>query len=165
MRAAFDEPVICPTQIGREDQLDALQQVAAGVAAGSGQTVLVAGEAGIGKSRLVRELAERLGRDGWLVQQGNCFERDRLLPYAPFLDALHGLFTTLPPAELERCLGPALPDLARLLPELASSPPRPPASPTRKKTPHFLRDVRRTVAPGHSAAAAPGHRRRALGRR
>ena len=89
MPAAFDKPVVCPRQIGRDDQLDALRQVAAGAAAGSGQMVLVAGEAGIGKSRLVREFAERLGRDGWVVQQGNCFERDSLLPYAPLLDTLH----------------------------------------------------------------------------
>ncbi len=118
MPATFDEPVVCPRQIGRDDQLAALRQVAERVATGSGQTVLVAGEAGIGKSRLVREFGERLGREGWVVQQGTCFERDRLLPYAPFLYALHALLTTLPPAEVERCLGPALPDLARLLPEL-----------------------------------------------
>jgi predicted ATPase len=105
-----------------------LQQVAAGVAIGSGQTALVAGEAGIGKSRLAREFAKRLGREGWVVQQGNCFERDRLLPYAPFLDELHGLLTILPPAEVERCLGPALPALARLLPELGL-----PSAETRKK--------------------------------
>jgi DNA-binding CsgD family transcriptional regulator/Tfp pilus assembly protein PilF len=104
--------------IGRDEQLNALQQVASGVAIRSGQVVLVAGEAGIGKSRLVRELAERLGRAGWVVQHGNCFERDRVLPYAPFLDELHALLTILPPAEVERCLGPALPHLARLLPEL-----------------------------------------------
>src|SRR5215204_7017336 len=53
--------VVCPVLIGRDDQLDALRQVAASVATGSGQMVLVAGEAGIGKSRLVREFAERLG--------------------------------------------------------------------------------------------------------
>jgi predicted ATPase len=122
MPATFDKPVVCPRQIGRDDQLAALREVAAGMAGGSGQTVLVAGEAGIGKSRLVREFAERLSRDGWVVQQGNCFERDRLLPYAPFLDALHALLSTVPPAEVERCLGPALPDLARLLPELGSPP-------------------------------------------
>jgi predicted ATPase len=84
MSPAFDEPVVYPVLIGRDEQLEALQQVAAGVAIGSGQTALVAGEAGIGKSRLAREFAKRLGREGWVVQQGNCFERDRLLPYAPF---------------------------------------------------------------------------------
>jgi DNA-binding CsgD family transcriptional regulator/tetratricopeptide (TPR) repeat protein len=133
MPASFDEPVVCPTQIGRDDQLAALRQVAVGVASGSGQTVLVAGEAGIGKSRLVREFAERLGREGWLVQQGNCFERDRLLPYAPFLDALHGLLTTLPTAEVERCIGPALPDLARLLPELGLQPTEAAGDPDQEK--------------------------------
>jgi DNA-binding CsgD family transcriptional regulator/tetratricopeptide (TPR) repeat protein len=131
--AAFDEPVVCPRQIGRDDQLGALRQVAARVATGSGQTVLVAGEAGIGKSRLVREFAGRLGRDGWVIQQGNCFERDRLLPYAPFLDALHALLTTLPPGEIERSLGPALPDLARLLPELGLQPAAPFSDPEQDK--------------------------------
>jgi DNA-binding CsgD family transcriptional regulator len=118
MPSAFDAPVVCPSLIGRDDQLDALRRVAARVADSFGQTVLVSGEAGIGKSRLVSEFAERLRRDAWVVQQGNCFERDHLLPYAPFLDAVHTLLATLPPPEVERCLGPALPDLARLLPEL-----------------------------------------------
>jgi DNA-binding CsgD family transcriptional regulator/tetratricopeptide (TPR) repeat protein len=133
MPAAFDEPVVCPILIGRDDQLDALRRAAAGVAAGSGQTVLVAGEAGIGKSRLVREFAERLGRDGWVVQRGTCFERDRLLPYAPLLDVLRALLTTLPPAQVERCLAPALPDLARLLPELGHRPPRQAGDPEQEK--------------------------------
>jgi predicted ATPase len=131
MPAIFDEPVVCPRQIGRDDQLAALRQAAAGVATGSGQTVLVAGEAGIGKSRLVREFAERQGHDGWVVQQGNCFERDRLLPFAPFLDALHASLTNLPEREVERCLGPALPDLARLLPELGLPPAEAPVIPSR----------------------------------
>src|SRR5712664_1701116 len=133
MFPVFDEPVVCPRLIGREEQLDALWRVAAGVATGAGQTVLVAGEAGIGKSRLVREFAGRLGRDGWVVQQGNCFERDRLLPYAPFLDELHALLTSLPPAEVERCLGPALPDLARLLPELGLPPAETASDPEQEK--------------------------------
>jgi DNA-binding CsgD family transcriptional regulator/tetratricopeptide (TPR) repeat protein len=122
MPAPLDEPAVCPTLIGRDSHLDALRQVAARVAAGCGQTVVVAGEAGIGKSRLVREFAERLLRDGWVVQQGTCFERDRLLPYAPFLDVLHALLAGLPTAEVERCLGPAVPDLARLLPDLGPRP-------------------------------------------
>jgi predicted ATPase len=120
MPSALDTPVVCPSHVGRDDQLDALTRVAAGVAGGVGQTVLVVGEAGIGKSRLVREFGEQLARERWMIQQGSCFERDSLLPYAPLLDAVHTILNTLAPAEVERCLGPALPDLARLLPELGA---------------------------------------------
>ena len=120
MVSPLDAPVVCPSLVGRGDQLDALRQVARRVADAAGQTLLISGEAGVGKSRLVRELAGQLEHEGWLIQQGSCFERDRLLPYAPFLDAVHAMLLILPPAEVERCLGPALPDLARLLPELDS---------------------------------------------
>jgi DNA-binding NarL/FixJ family response regulator len=100
--------------------LDALRQVAARVADGLGQVVLLSGEPGIGKSRLVHELCDRLPQQPWAIHQGNCFERDRLLPYAPFLDALQTMLASLSPAEVERFLGPALPDLARLVPELGT---------------------------------------------
>jgi hypothetical protein len=63
--------------------------------------------------------------EGWIVQQGHCFELDRLLPYAPLPDVLRALLTTLTPAEVDRSLGPVLPELAWLLPELALQPPRP----------------------------------------
>jgi hypothetical protein len=89
--ATFDQPMICPNLIARVDDLDALRRVAAGVATGSGQSVLVVGETGISKSRLVREFARGLERDDWVVQQGHCYERDRLLPNAPFLDALRAV--------------------------------------------------------------------------
>ena len=82
--------------VGRAAELALLEAAMAAATAGDGSAVLVAGEAGIGKSRLVREFAERLGRDGWVVQRGTCFERDRLLPYAPLLDVLRALLASLP---------------------------------------------------------------------
>src|SRR5215471_5775884 len=133
MPAAFDKPVICPRQIGREAELDALLHVAADVAAGAGQTVIVAGEAGIGKSRLIREFGTRLEGDGWVFLRGSCFERDRLLPYAPFLEVLHAALASLSAAEVERCLGPSLPELARLLPELGWQPAEPAIDPAQEK--------------------------------
>lgn len=121
MRAAFDEPVVCPILLGRDSQLDGLRQLAAGVTAGRGQAVLVAGDAGIGKSRLVRQLAAGLEQDGWVVLQGNCFERDRALPYGPVAELLrNSLGSPPPPAVLEQ-LGERALDLARVLPELTRS--------------------------------------------
>ncbi|MDQ6675439.1 MAG: AAA family ATPase [Chloroflexota bacterium] len=105
MSAAFDEPVVCPVQIGRDSQLDALRQVAASVTAGSGQVVLVAGEAGIGKSRLTREFVQRLRHDGWVVLQGNCFERDRVVPYGPVTELLRSALGSPPRPRFSRSLG------------------------------------------------------------
>jgi predicted ATPase len=118
MRAAFDEPVVCPVLLGRDSQLDALRQVAAGVATGRGQAVLVAGEAGIGKSRLVRELAAELAQDGWVILQGNCFERDRALPYGPVAELLRNTLDNPPSPAVLAQLGQRALDLARVLPEL-----------------------------------------------
>jgi DNA-binding NarL/FixJ family response regulator len=117
---SLDGPVVCPNFTSRDNELDSLRQVAARVADGLGQVVLVSGEAGIGKSRLVQELCDGLADQGWLIHHGNSFERDRVVPFAPFLDALHTILATLSPGEVERLLGPALPDLAQLLPELGA---------------------------------------------
>ncbi len=119
VRMAFDEPGVCPSLLGRDNQLDALRQGAAGVAAGRGQAMLVAGEAGIGKSRLVRELAAMLERDGWVVAQGNCFERDRVLPYGPVAELLRNTLGSKPPPAVVEQLGPRAVDLTRVLPELS----------------------------------------------
>jgi len=53
-----------------------------------GQTALIAGEAGVGKSRLVAEISARARGRGRAVMQGRCFEPDRALPYMPLLDLL-----------------------------------------------------------------------------
>jgi predicted ATPase len=117
-QAPLDKPIVCPVLLGRDRQLQALCDLAADAARGSGQTVLVVGEAGIGKSRLVNELATHLEGDGWPVMRGGCFERDRTVPYAPVAEMLRQVVgSPLRPAVLEQ-LGQRAIDLARILPEL-----------------------------------------------
>lgn len=76
--------------IGRDDLLDPLSAIGQKVAAGHGTTVLLQGEGGIGKSRLVDELAAQLiaGSPPWMVLQGACSPFDNALSHGPFLDAL-----------------------------------------------------------------------------
>lgn len=75
---------------GRDQLLQQLSAISQGVQAGSGATVLLQGEGGIGKSRLLDELASRVisGSPPWIVLQGACSPFDDPLSYGPFLEAL-----------------------------------------------------------------------------
>jgi DNA-binding CsgD family transcriptional regulator len=96
---------------------------------GQGQHVLVLGEAGIGKSRLVQEVKKHLSAKNWLVLQGNCYESDTNLPYAPFQDLIRQILLSPLQEEFVGLLGVAPPELARLFPDLAPWFPATPAGP------------------------------------
>ncbi len=110
----------CPVVIGREAPLRTLEQALEGACAGHGQTVVLAGEAGIGKSRLVAEAKSRAHSRQMPILQGQCYEPDRVLPYAPLLDLLRARFTARSAADIAHDLGPAAHELVKLLPELAN---------------------------------------------
>jgi predicted ATPase len=136
MTASFTTSIVCPVLIGRGSQLETLVQLMEQGCAGQGQTVLVTGEAGIGKSRLVTEAVKRLNssrlqarQPAALMLQGHCFEQDAVLPYAPLLDVLHTFFASRSPGDIARSLGPTAPELVKLLPELATLLPNLTASP------------------------------------
>jgi DNA-binding SARP family transcriptional activator/predicted ATPase len=76
--------------VGRDDVLRQLEEAAAAVQAGLGATVLIEGEGGIGKSRLLDEISSRLigASVPWMVLQGACTPFDDLRSQGPFLEAL-----------------------------------------------------------------------------
>lgn len=81
-----------PRFIGRAEELDALERVLAHAESGSGGAVLVVGEAGIGKSRLVGELEERARTSDVLVLVGECVElAEGELSFAPIISALRSV--------------------------------------------------------------------------
>ena len=111
--------VVSPVFIGRRGELTSLGALMDRARAQEPAFAVIGGEAGVGKTRLVREAAERAAGAGFLVLTGQCVELGAEgLPLAPLVDALRILARTLPPAELAQVLGPAAPVLARLLPEL-----------------------------------------------
>ncbi len=93
--------------------------------AGGGRSrfVLVGGNAGIGKSRLVAELVGSPGTEVRAMIGGCLAIADGGLPYAPLAEALRRLVRELDPATLDHVLGPARAELARLVPELAGAGP------------------------------------------
>jgi DNA-binding SARP family transcriptional activator/tetratricopeptide (TPR) repeat protein len=104
--------------VGRERELAALRAAWRGSRAGGRRLVLVAGEAGIGKTRLTSELA-REAHDEGTVLHGACHEEESL-SYRPFVEALRHYVrgAALDWAQLARTPGAG--ELARLIPELAA---------------------------------------------
>jgi DNA-binding CsgD family transcriptional regulator len=131
MALSLDKPVVCPVVVGREDEITALERALERVGEDGGQTILIAGEAGVGKSRLIAAARGRADGLGFLSLQGQCFEPDTALPYAPLIDLIRTCLIGKPPEALASHPGAAAPELGRLVPELASLLPAlaaPPAS-------------------------------------
>ena len=120
MTVAIEQSIVCPILVERERQVEALAELMLRLGRGMGGVVLISGEAGIGKTRLTHEARTRAADSGIPVYQGNCFEMDRALPYAPVLDLLRRTFAACPPEEVAAKVGPAAGEVVKLLPELAS---------------------------------------------
>ncbi len=73
--------------LGRQVAFRAAESALGSALAGRGRALFVAGEAGIGKTTLVRSLVEQVGASGALVRWGACWEGGSLLPFAPWMDA------------------------------------------------------------------------------
>ncbi len=85
-------PVSSPRFIGRDAELAALDGALARAEAGEGAVVLIAGESGIGKSRLIAEFSAGARARGASVLVGECLQlTEGELPYAAIVAALRGL--------------------------------------------------------------------------
>jgi DNA-binding CsgD family transcriptional regulator/tetratricopeptide (TPR) repeat protein len=107
--------------IGRDDELATLVEAVREADACRPTLAFVAGESGVGKSRLLSELARLARDDGARVLSGECVELgDGELPYAPLIGALRPLVRAGDPALLELPAS-ARYELAALLPGLATT--------------------------------------------
>ena len=80
-------PVLCRPFIGRRDELAYLRERRLEAGSSRGGLVLVAGDAGVGKSRLIAEFCASLAYSRWRIGHGPCLE-DARRPYGPILDVL-----------------------------------------------------------------------------
>jgi DNA-binding CsgD family transcriptional regulator len=113
-------PIGSPTTpfVGRERELAVLKGRLEGVGRAEGGVVLIAGEPGIGKTRLMLELAERARPRGCLVLFGRAYESEGMPPYLPFAEALREQVRASSSAELRAQLGEGARDVALILPEV-----------------------------------------------
>ena len=131
-----------PTFVGRTEELARLAAAGERAAGGTPTAVLVGGEAGVGKTRLVGEVVAAARAAGATVLHGGCVELGgEGVPFAPLVEALRAFVRDLDEPELARMVpGQSRVELARLLPELG-----PPAGPG--------------TGPASAATPAPGRSR------
>jgi predicted ATPase len=113
--------------VGRQTEVERLGQLWKQAVAGGPRLALLAGEPGIGKTRLAAELAKAAHAEGAVVLVGRCDE-DLGVPYQPFVEALRQVVDHTLPGELAGRLGRYAGELVRLVPELADRVPGLPAS-------------------------------------
>lgn len=104
--------------VGRGEQVRRLEELWKEAVAGERRAALVAGEPGVGKTRLVAELARKAHDEGAVVLAGRCDE-DLGVPFQPFVEALRHLVDHVEASELPGRLGRYAGELERLLPGLS----------------------------------------------
>jgi class 3 adenylate cyclase len=119
--------VLSPVLVGRQEELSQLEDALLSANRGDGSFVLVAGEAGIGKTRLANELARRARKLGCGVLWGSCSEVELSLPYLPFVEAIGNHLGERDLADVRADLGPMTAELAQLFPQLGNGAPATPA--------------------------------------
>src|SRR5829696_3709613 len=113
--------VASPAFVGRVEELDVLEAALGRATNGEPAVVLVGGEAGVGKTRLVAELTARCAAEGTRVLAGGCVPvGDGALPYAPIVEALRGLLGEVGVTGVRELAGPSWAELGRLLPALGA---------------------------------------------
>ncbi|MEU3900992.1 AAA family ATPase [Streptomyces sp. NPDC045251] len=118
MLASVETRSVSPVFVGRAGELATLHDALVRAASAEPQALLLGGEAGVGKTRLVEEFADAARRQGAVVALGGCVEIGADgLPFAPFSTALRALRRQLP-GELADAAAGQEEELARLLPEL-----------------------------------------------
>jgi class 3 adenylate cyclase/tetratricopeptide (TPR) repeat protein len=117
-RATNETPPLTPL-VERDAERAALRRAVDEALGGHGRLVLVAGEAGVGKSRLVAEVAAEADSRGMRVLTGHCVDSESAAPYLPFVEMIEeAVSNPRSPATLKEALSGVAPEIARIAPAL-----------------------------------------------
>ena len=113
-------PQLALPLVGRARELGLLTAALDEAAAGKGRTVILAGEGGVGKTRLASALVDHATKRGWQVTIGRAYPVESGVPYALFSDAFLPILRRLEPATLQVLTRGGASDLAQLFPALGA---------------------------------------------
>lgn len=104
--------------VGRSEERSLLRQAVDRAATGAGGVALIAGEAGLGKTRLVDEVAAEAKARGMFVVRGQCHDMEGAPPYVPFVEAIEYGLTVTSRDVFRTAMGDAGPEIARFVPKV-----------------------------------------------
>ena len=106
--------------VGRAEEMGSLDRLLAELDQGSAAAILLVGEPGIGKTRVLAELAARADSRGHLVLSGSASELERDLPFSVFVDALDEYVRGIEPNRLAALDDDVRAELAHVFPSLTA---------------------------------------------
>lgn len=106
--------------VDREKELGTLKTLFEQMLAGTGSTVFVAGEGGIGKTRLVREFRRYVESKGAIFVAGASYEQEGIVPYSPWIDVIRAGHKRTSSADLRKMPNWILAEIGRLVPDVLS---------------------------------------------
>jgi class 3 adenylate cyclase/tetratricopeptide (TPR) repeat protein len=115
------ERVLCPSLVGRDQELFVLEDALLAARGGDGRFVALGGDAGMGKTRLATEVAKRARRLDCAVLWGGCSEAELSLPYLPIVEAIGNYLAVEDVERLGSMLGAARAELTQLFPQFGQS--------------------------------------------
>lgn len=104
--------------IGRQREMAVLDAALKDALSGQGRLVMLAGEPGIGKTRLAQELASHAEGQGAQVLWGWCYEQEGAPPYWPWVQPIREYVLQCDHQQLESEMGPGAADIAEIIPEV-----------------------------------------------
>src|SRR6266480_4140072 len=124
LQHVHSEPSIGPLSppapiVGRQRELTVVMSHYETAKGGRADVVLLTGEPGMGKTRLLDEVALRTAQDGAVVLRGEASEAEGMPPFLPFVEALGRYIRVTPQDQLSTQVAVVPQILASLLPELA----------------------------------------------
>ncbi len=115
--------------LGRESELATIKSAVESSLSGQGSPIVVVGEQGIGKTRLVEEGAVYASLRGAEVLRGRCHEGEGMPPFWPWVQVVRAAIADMDPAELLAAMGSGAGDIAQIVPEVRERLPGLPAPP------------------------------------
>jgi predicted ATPase/class 3 adenylate cyclase len=104
--------------VGRSEERALLRQAVERALGGVGGVALIAGEAGLGKTRLVDEIGVEARARGMFVVRGQCYDMEGAPPYVPFVEAIEYALNVVPRDTFRAVMGEAGPEIARFVPKV-----------------------------------------------